>query len=63
MEGSNECDNQIMQYEKNIICINDKTKVDKVMEERENPRLQTEINKVSRECENFDKEKIKHILE
>ncbi len=52
-----------MQYEKNIICINDKTKVDKVMEERENPRLQTEINKVSRECENFDKEKIKHILE
>ncbi len=40
-----------MQNEKNIICINDKTKVDQIMEERENPRLQTEINKVSKECE------------
>jgi len=33
------------------------------MEERENLRLKIEINKVSRECEKFDKKKIKHILE
>jgi hypothetical protein len=52
-----------MQNEKNIICINDKTKVDQIIEKRENPRLQTKINKVLKECEKFDEKKIKHILE
>ncbi len=33
------------------------------MEKRENPKLQTKINKVSKKCEKINKEKIKHILE
>jgi hypothetical protein len=40
MERSNEDDNQPMQNEKPIIRINDETKVDQMMEERENPSLQ-----------------------
>jgi hypothetical protein len=35
MEGSNEFNNQKMQIEKHIICINDETEVNEVMEERE----------------------------
>jgi hypothetical protein len=45
---SNEYNNQTMQNEKHIICINDETKVDKVMEEKENPSLQTKVSRVSR---------------
>jgi hypothetical protein len=45
MEGSNEYNNQKMQNEDHIICINDEIEVDQVMEERENQSLQTEINK------------------
>ncbi len=59
MEESNEYDNQTMKNEKHIICINDEIEVDQVMEERENPSLQTKISIVSREC---DEEKSKHIL-
>jgi hypothetical protein len=39
-----------MQNEGPIICVN-KTKVNQVMEERENPSVQTEIGKVSRVSE------------
>jgi hypothetical protein len=39
-----------MQNEGPIICINE-TKVDQVMEERENPSFQTKIGKVSRVSE------------
>jgi hypothetical protein len=46
MEGSNDT----MQNEGPIICIN-KTKVNQVMEERENQIMQTEIGKVSRVSE------------
>jgi hypothetical protein len=60
MEESNEYNNQTMQNEKDIICKNDEIEVDQVMEERENPNLQIEINIVSREC---DEEKSKHILQ
>jgi hypothetical protein len=40
MEGSNEFNNQTMQIEKYIICINDEIEVNQVKEERENPSLQ-----------------------
>jgi hypothetical protein len=63
MERSNEYDNQTMQNEEYIICRNDETKVDQVMEERENPSLQTEINRNLKVCEEIDEEQIKHILE
>ncbi len=33
------------------------------MEKRENPKLETKINKVSKECEKINKKNIKHILE
>jgi predicted acetyltransferase len=52
-----------MQNEEYIICRNDETKVDQVMEERENPSLQTEISRNLKVCEKIDEEKIKHILE
>ncbi len=52
-----------MQNEEYIICRNDETKVDQVMEERENPSLQTEINRNLKVCEEIDEEQIKHILE
>ncbi len=57
---SNEYNNQTMQNEKHIICINDETEVDQVMEEKENPSLQTKVGRVSREC---DKKKTIHILQ
>jgi hypothetical protein len=63
MERSNEYNNQTLQNEEPIIRINDETKVDQIMEERENPSLQTKISKVSRVCEKTDEEKTKHILE
>jgi hypothetical protein len=62
MERLNEYDNQTMQNEEPIIQINDKTKVDQIMEERENP-MQTKINRVSRVCEEIDEKKTKQILE
>jgi hypothetical protein len=43
MEGSNEFNNQKMKIGKHIICINDETKVNEVMEERKNPSLQTKV--------------------
>jgi hypothetical protein len=52
-----------MQNEEYIICRNDETKVDQVMEERENPSLQIEISRILKVCEEIDEEKIKHILE
>jgi hypothetical protein len=52
-----------MQNEKPIIWINDETKVDQIMEERENLSLHTKISKVSRVCEETNEEKTKHILE
>jgi hypothetical protein len=63
MERSNEYDNQTMQNEKLIIRINDETKINQIMEERENPSLHTKISKVSRVREEIDEEKTKHILE
>jgi hypothetical protein len=42
---SNEYNNQTIQNEKNIICINDETKVHQVLEEKENPSLQTKVKK------------------
>jgi hypothetical protein len=47
MEGPNEFNNQTMQIEEYIICINDETKINQVRE-RENPSLQTEGNRVSK---------------
>jgi hypothetical protein len=58
MEGSNEFNNQTMQIEKYIICINDEIKINQVRE-RENPSLQTEGSRVSRK---FNEEKIKQIV-
>ncbi len=49
-----------MQSKIYIICINDDTKVNQVREERENPSLQIEVSRVSRE---YDEEKIKQILQ
>jgi hypothetical protein len=63
MERSTEYDNQTMQNEEYITCRNDETKVDQVMEERENPSLQTEINIISKVFEEIDEKNIKHILE
>jgi hypothetical protein len=62
MERSNEYDNQTMQNEEPIIWINDETKVDQIMEERENPSLQTKISRISRVCEETNEQKTKHIL-
>jgi hypothetical protein len=39
MERSNDFNNQIMQTEEYIICINDETQVNQVREKRENPSL------------------------
>jgi hypothetical protein len=63
MERSNEYDNQTMQNEKSIIQINDETKADQIMEEWENPSLQTKIIRISRVCEKTNEENTKHILE
>jgi hypothetical protein len=60
MEESNEYKNPTMQNGKHIICINDEIEVYQVMEEGENPSLQTKVSIVSREC---DEEKSKHILQ
>jgi hypothetical protein len=46
MKRSNEYDNQTMQNGEYIICRNDETKVDQVMEERESPSLQTKISRI-----------------
>lgn len=62
MEGLNEYNNQTMQNEEHIICINHEIEVDQV-EERENENLQTKIRKVSRECDKTNKEKTKQILQ
>jgi len=56
MERSNEYDNQTMQNEEPIIRINDETKVDQIMEERENPSLQTKISRISKVCEETNEE-------
>jgi hypothetical protein len=48
MERSNEFNNQTIQIEKHIICINDEIEVNQIRKERENPSLQTEVNRVSR---------------
>jgi hypothetical protein len=60
MEGSNDFNNQMMQTEKYIICIDDKTKVNQVREERENPSLQTKVSRVLGES---DEKKTKQILQ
>jgi hypothetical protein len=49
-----------MQIEIYIICINDEIEVNQVKEERENPSLQIEASRVSRE---FDEKKIKQSLQ
>jgi hypothetical protein len=60
MERSNEFNNQTMQTEKYIICINDETEVNQIKEERNNPSLQTKVSRVLRK---FDEEKTKKILQ
>jgi hypothetical protein len=55
---SNEYDNQTMQNEKHIICINDEIEVDQVMKEKENPSLQIKINRIVKECDKIDEKKI-----
>jgi hypothetical protein len=60
MEGLNGYDNQGMQNEKHVIFINE-TKVDKVIEERENPNLQTKINRFLGINEEINEDKTKHI--
>jgi len=62
MEGLNEYDNQGMQNEKHVVIINE-TKVDQVIEERENPNLQTKINRFLGINEEINEDKTKHILE
>jgi len=49
-----------MQIEKHMICINDEIEVNQVREERKNPSLQIEVNRVLRE---FDEKKMKQILQ
>ncbi len=56
MKGSNEFNNQTMQIEEYIICINDDTDVNQIREERENSSLQIKVNIM---LEEFDEEKIK----
>jgi hypothetical protein len=56
MGGSNAFNNQTIQTEEYIVCINDETKINRVREESENPSLQTEVSKVLGES---DEEKIK----
>ncbi len=56
MEGWNEFNNQTMQIEEYIICINDVTTIDQVREESENPSLQIEVSRMLRES---DEKKIK----
>jgi hypothetical protein len=48
MERSTDFNNQMMQIEKYIICINDEIKVNQVREEKENPSLQTKVSSVKR---------------
>jgi len=60
---SNEYDNQTMQNEKHIICINDEIEVGQVMQERENPTLQIKISRIGKECDKIDEKKTKHILQ
>jgi len=62
MEGLNEYDNQRMQNEEHVIFINE-IKVDQVIEERENPHLQTKINRFLGINEKINENKTKHILE
>ncbi len=52
-----------MQNDNIIIHINYDIEVDQIMEEKENPSLQTKISRVSRLCEKVDEENTKHILE
>ncbi len=47
-EGSNEFNNQTMQSEEYIICINDEIKINQVREKSENPSLQIEISSVKK---------------
>jgi hypothetical protein len=60
MERSNEFNNQTMQIEIYIICINDETELNQVREERENLNLQIEVSRVSRV---YNEKKIKQILQ
>ncbi len=62
MERISEYDNQTMQNEKLVIFINE-TKVDQVMEKRENSSLQIEINKVLGVREETNEDKTKCIWE
>jgi hypothetical protein len=48
MKGSNEFNNQTMQSEEYIICINDEIKVNQVREESEISNLQIEISSVKK---------------
>jgi hypothetical protein len=57
---SNEYDNQTMQNEKHIICINDEIEVDQVMKEREIPSSQIKNNIIVKECDKTDEKKTKH---
>jgi hypothetical protein len=59
MEMSHEFNNQTIQIEKYIMCINYEIEVNQVKEERVNPSLQTKVSRVSKE---FDVKKTKHIL-
>jgi REP element-mobilizing transposase RayT len=56
MEASNEFNNQTLQTEEYIVCINDEIKINQVREESENPSLQIEVSKVLGE---FNEEKTK----
>jgi hypothetical protein len=60
MEGSNEFNNQTMQIEEYIICINDEIKVNQEREERKNSSLQTKVSRVLKVS--YEK-KIKQILQ
>ncbi len=60
MERSNEFNNQTMQIEKYIICMNYEIEVNQVREERENPSLQTKVSRMSRKC---DEKKTKQTLQ
>jgi hypothetical protein len=59
MKRSNGFNNQTMQIEKYIICINYEIEINQVREERENPSPQTKVNRMSRE---LDEKKIKQTL-
>jgi hypothetical protein len=59
MERSIEFNNQTVQIEKHIICINDKIEINQIKEERKIPSLQIDVSRVSKE---FDEKKTKQTL-